>query len=536
MSQSYRPSYHASVRSGWCNDPNGTIFFNGKAHLFYQHYPYKPEWGTMHWGHWTTGDFVHWEEQPLTLAPDQDYEVICGCCSGSTIEKDGKLYLMYTAAQPELQRQCMAVSEDGVHFVKDPGNPILTADMLDPEVSMLDFRDPRMFQKGDWYYFIAGVRIIDPKHPPADASGASAQAPDVRKSVSEDLVYHAAHVSEGAVHHSSSGGAQAPVSNPSSAAKDKGYGNLILARSKDLYHWEYVGKLFYPRPEFSEEYYRLDGVYECPDYFALDGAEVLLSSPQNLPRMGNRYQNIHSALYMLGKLDFDTGRFDIDVIGEVDSGFDFYASQTLRMPDGRVILIAWKEMWDRGYPTQKEGWAGTYSLPRELRVKDGFLIQQPVREIEAYRRNRVSRESLSVDGKAVSVPGISGNKIELSFTLEAGTAEKAGVKLFRGTEHETLLYYDRAAGVVAVDRANGGLFIKSREEEDPTRRFVDVGDKESMDFRVFLDVCTMEAFIDGGKYAMTANVYPDPEDVGVEFFSEGGAATFRNLEKYDIVA
>ena len=35
---------------------------------------------------------------------------------------------------------------------------------------------------------------------------------------------------------------------------------------------------------------------------------------------------------------------------------------------------------------------------------------------------------------------------------------------------------------------------------------------------------------------MTANVYPDPEDVGVEFFSEGGAAAFRKIEKYDIVA
>ena len=476
----------------------------------------------MHWGHWTTEDFVHWEEQPLTLAPDQDYEVICGCCSGSTIEKDGKLYLMYTAAQPELQRQCMAVSEDGVHFAKDPGNPILTADMLHPEVSMMDFRDPRMFRKGDWHYFIAGVRIIDPESPHAEASGGSAGAAEVRKAVSQDAVYHTANA--------------APVSNPSGGGENKGYGNLILARSRDLYHWEYLGRLFYPQPEFSEEFYRLNGVYECPDYFTLDGAEVLLSSPQNLPRMGNRYQNIHSVLYMLGKLDFDTGRFDIDVIGEVDSGFDFYASQTLRMPDGRVILIAWKEMWDRGYPTQKEGWAGTYSLPRELHVKDGFLIQQPVREIEAYRQNRVSKESLAVDGgQSVSVPGISGNKIELSFTLEPGTAEKAGVKLFRGTEHETLLYYDRTAGVMVVDRAKGGIFIKSREEEDPTRRFADVGEKERMDFRVFLDVCTMEAFIDGGKYAMTANVYPDPEDIGVEFFSEGGAAAFHNIEKYDIV-
>ena len=159
---SYRPTYHASIMSGWSNDPNGTIFYNGKAHLFFQHYPYKPEWGTMHWGHFVTDDFIKWEPMPVVLVPDQDYEVICGCCSGSTIEKDGDLWLMYTAAQPERQRQCMAISTDGgVHFVKNKDNPILTSGMLDLEVTETDCRDPRMFRKGDDYYFIAGARVGD---------------------------------------------------------------------------------------------------------------------------------------------------------------------------------------------------------------------------------------------------------------------------------------------------------------------------------------------------------------------------------------
>ena len=83
--QSYRPTYHASVPSGWSNDPNGTIFYKGKAHLFFQHYPHKAEWGTMHWGHFTTTDFVKWETLPLALVPDQEYEVVCGCCSGKTL-------------------------------------------------------------------------------------------------------------------------------------------------------------------------------------------------------------------------------------------------------------------------------------------------------------------------------------------------------------------------------------------------------------------------------------------------------------------
>ena len=72
MNMSYRPKYHASVPSGWSNDPNGTIYYKGKAHLYFQHYPYKSEWGIMHWGHFTTNDLVHWEIQPVALRPDRD--------------------------------------------------------------------------------------------------------------------------------------------------------------------------------------------------------------------------------------------------------------------------------------------------------------------------------------------------------------------------------------------------------------------------------------------------------------------------------
>ena len=516
MNRSYRPKYHVSVLSGWANDPNGTIYYRGKAHLFYQHYPHKPEWGTMHWGHVATEDFIRWERLPITLVPDQDYEVICGCCSGSTIEKDGKLYLLYTSAQPDLQRQCMAVSEDGVRFQKDPGNPIVTADALHPEVSRTDFRDPRMFRKGDWYYLIAGARVLTPEETAANPNEG------FKKEVKPPLPVH-----------SPSAG---PVSGSTESEPEKtGYGNMILLKSRDLYRWEYVGKLIYEQPEYDIAYYRLNGVYECPDYFTDNGAEVLLSSPQNLPTMGHRYQNIHSTLYMLGKLDFKTGRFDVRDIQEVDSGFDFYAAQTLRMPDGRVIMIAWKEMWDRNFPTRKEGWAGTYTLPRELTVRDGRMIQTPVREIGKYRKNRVYCDALSVGNQSVTVDGISGTVVELRMTLEPGDAAKAGVKLFKGSEHETLLYYDRAEGALVFDRTRSGQPFEGRDK-NVNVRYCDVRQADALELDLYLDVSSLEAFIDGGKRTMTGNVYPDLEgDTGIEFFAEGGTCTFRSVEKYDIV-
>jgi beta-fructofuranosidase len=494
----------------------------------------------MHWGHFATEDFVHWTVLPVALVPDQDYEALCGCCSGSAIEKDGKLYLLYTAAQPELQRQCLAVSEDdGITFVKAENNPILTAAMLDDEVSELDFRDPHLFRKDGWYYFIAGARVLSEEEVAALRAARAAEkaaAPQTGAGPVNPSAWYA----EKPLRSPSAWHKDEPLRSPSAGdvsgaeSERAGYGNLILCRSRDLYRWEYVGHLIHRQPEYDEAYYELNGVYECPDYLELDGREVLLSSPQNLPRMGNRYQNVHSGLYMLGKLDFETGRFRIDKIGEADSGFDFYAAQTLRMPDGRAILIAWKEMWDRNYPTQAEGWAGTYTFPRELRVEGDQLLQRPVRELDAFCKNRVSCPALTVRDGEASPEGVRGSVIRLRFTLEPGTAKRAGVKVFAGRAHETVISYDREAGIVEIDRSRSGLPFRGRED-DADRRRCEVGSREALELELLLDVSTLELFLDGGRHVMTANVYPDPGDQGVVFFAEGGAAAFRDIEKYDVI-
>lgn len=505
MRKSYRPLYHVSVPYGWGNDPNGTVYYNGKAHLFFQHYPHKPEWGPMHWLHVATDDFVHWDLRPVALYPDQPYEVNNGCCSGSAVEINGKLWLMYTAAQHMMQRQCLAVSDDGGdHFKKYEGNPILTADMLSNEIYEEDFRDPRIFKKDDTYYLIAGIRYLD--------KGERKEPSPVKNQREETYPYQ-----------------------PAPEHRKEGWGNLCLLKGKDIFHWEYVGHLLYPQPEFSEEFYRLNGVYECPDYFVTDtGEEVLISSPQKLPKSGDHYQNVHSVIYMLGKLNFETGQFHVRVIGEIDNGFDIYAPQTLRMPDGRIIMIAWKEMWGRNFPTEGDGWAGTYTLPRELSSEGDFLIQRPVREIEQFFINPVKADQIEADDSETAVEGISGDVLKLSFELDPGTSSRAGVKLFCDGTHETKIWYDKNEGKVVFDRTNSGIEFTG-EEEDVNVRVCTVGQCEKVTMEFFLDVNSVELFINGGRYAMSGNVYPDlDKEQGIRFFSEGGKAVFNEITKYDI--
>ena len=157
----YRPLMHFSAEKGWINDPNGLIYFKGKYHLFYQHNPHSAVWSSMHWGHAISTDMLHWEDLPIALYPDADYDKDSegGCFSGSAIEKDGRLYLMYTGTVHRngncYQTQNIAYSDDGITFTKYKNNPVI----YKPEGAGEDFRDPKIFFYDGLYYAVIGGTI-----------------------------------------------------------------------------------------------------------------------------------------------------------------------------------------------------------------------------------------------------------------------------------------------------------------------------------------------------------------------------------------
>lgn len=155
-----RQRYHFMAPAGWLNDPNGLIYFKGNYHFFYQHNPYSGFWDCMHWGHAISKDLIHWEDLPVALAPSEEYDdyQLGGCFSGSAIEHEGKLYLVYTGVMNTPagieQTQCLAYSEDGIHFEKYAGNPVLRA----PEGVLKDqFRDPRIWKHENRFYMVCAA-------------------------------------------------------------------------------------------------------------------------------------------------------------------------------------------------------------------------------------------------------------------------------------------------------------------------------------------------------------------------------------------
>ena len=155
-----RQYYHFMPQTGWLNDPNGLIYFKGKYHFFYQYNPYGGFWDSMHWGHAISDDMLNWEYLPLALAPSEKYDnhPKGGCFSGSAIEHDNKLFIMYTGVSNQgngfEQTQCIAYSEDGINFEKYVGNPVITAlDGIAPDM----FRDPKVWKHKETYYMVCGA-------------------------------------------------------------------------------------------------------------------------------------------------------------------------------------------------------------------------------------------------------------------------------------------------------------------------------------------------------------------------------------------
>lgn len=158
------PAFHITGKTGWINDPNGLICYNGKYHAFFQHNPYDTKWGPMHWGHVVSDDLTNWSYLPNALTPGDDGDKN-GCFSGSAIVHDGKLWLLYTGftenqgGESIRQLQCLAESSDGITFKKH--GIVIGEKDLPSEYAPADFRDPKVWRHGGYFWCIVAARKID---------------------------------------------------------------------------------------------------------------------------------------------------------------------------------------------------------------------------------------------------------------------------------------------------------------------------------------------------------------------------------------
>ncbi|AOH55005.1 sucrose-6-phosphate hydrolase [Peribacillus muralis] len=461
----YRLGYHIMAPANWMNDPNGLIQYKGDYHVFYQHNPYDENWGPMHWGHVKSKDLVHWEHLPIALAPGDTCDTN-GCFSGSAVDNNGELTLIYTGHHDVdketdiiYENQNIAVSTDGITFHKIVENPVIPEPPAD---SNTHFRDPKVWKHKDSWYMVIG-----------------------------------------------------------NSTEDK-IGRVILYRSLDLRKWSYVGVL-------AEGNETLGFMWECPDFFELDGKFVLLISPQGMKAEKDLYNNLYQTGYLVGDYDYQTNDFTHDSFIELDHGHDFYAVQTLVDDKNRRIAFGWMDMWESDMPTKADGWCGALTLPRELTLgKDHKLLMNPVQELDALRNaeHNIIRQQKVADSYLVEV-NEELLEIKAVFDLENCHASAIGVKIRGVNEEETVLTYNLNQQKLTLDCSKSGRV-------NDGRRTATLEANELLSLRIFVDRSSIEIFANEGQTTMTSRIYPIEEKLGIEVFTENGEVRIKELTYWSL--
>ena len=470
---SEQPLFHLTGGIGWINDPNGFAPYKGEYHLFFQYYPYNTKWGPMHWGHVKTKDFIRWERLPAALAPDTDYDRD-GCFSGSSIElPDGRQLLMYT----------------GVRNIRRRNGKI---DSFQTQcVAIGDGTDYEKLESNP----VIGAGLL-----PEGGSEHDFRDPKIWRE--GDMFY-------------------AVIGNRCA----DGSGTILLYQSKDALNWEYVSVLAACHNQYGR-------MWECPDFFPLDGKHVLLVSPQEMAAIGLEFHPGNANVCLIGKYDRKAHHLNREYVQAIDYGLDFYAPQTLLTEDGRRVMIAWMQNWETSSSILQElRFMGQMTLPRELSVRNGRLFQNPVRELESCRGVKIDYHNVLINGEA-SLRGISGRCMDMTVTVRPGN-DRNIYKWFRlyvakDGENFTMIRYRPDIGTLKVDRTHSGFphdIVNIREF--PVRQ----KDGE-IKIRVVMDRYSMELFVNDGEQAASFVLYTPQEANAVSFSSDGSVLV--DVEKYDL--
>ncbi len=429
----YRQRFHVQPVTGLSSDPNGFIYHKGLWHLYYQWCPWGAVHGLKYWYHVTSPDLVRWTNAGIGLKPDTIYDNK-GTHSGSGYSDGQDMYLFYTGNHRD------------ENWVRTPYTCVARLDSNDNAVKM---PEPLFGPREDYSEHQRDPKIV--------------YVPEKKKF----------YIFIGAQNLSLKG-------------------RVLIYESEELLSgWRFAGELKVPG------YEDFGGMWECPCIVHISGKDVLIFSPQ-YTKLPGRGESTNHNVYFIGKMDYDSLTFTPEGDYQyLDFGFDFYAAQfaaNVSDPD-KAILIGWIGLPDNHYPTEEEDWEGSMSLPRELRLIGGKLIQSPVADFDQLKGEEILADGSLPETCEMRVETPAGNVRLNLFTRKDGSGGLT-------------ICYDSEKRVLRVDKT--GLAKRFNQN---VGEVLDIPMEDSLtDIRLIIDRCSVEMFINGGKYTFTAHVYPTPEE------------------------
>lgn len=471
--EKYRPQFHFTPQKNWMNDPNGLVYHNGEYHLFYQYNPFGNRWGHMSWGHAVSNNLLHWKHLPVAI-PEQDSFAIF---SGSAVMDKNN-----TTGFGKNPTDVPMVAIYTAHVIADSTKP---DNYRQEQHIAYSLDNGRTFTKypGNPVLDIGKKDFRDPKvfwHEPT-------------KKWIMLVVLANEHV-------------------------------VKFYNSPDLKKWTHVSD-FGPAGDYT-------AIWECSD---------LLEVPVENERGKKKWVLINSQQYTM---QYFVGEFDgikftsqnpANKIYRPDYGPDYYAGITYNnLPEGHPpVLIGWVNNWKYANDIPTHPWKSAMAFPRELtlekRQKEWILLSNAFKanppltqEVITWEFETRVKDKVMVDVKSQTV------SLQVEFEVQKNAT--AGVRLAVNGHKGFVVAYDSKSQKLFIDRSNASdtNFHKGFNEWSKYEASLLPVDGK-IKLHILFDKSIIEVFANKGEVNMTAQVFTDENNNGIEVFSIGGVTKFTQL-------
>ena len=259
---------------------------------------------------------------------------------------------------------------------------------------------------------------------------------------------------------------------------------------------------------------------------------MLLVSPQEMNAIGLEFHPGNANVCLIGSYDRQNYHLNRENVQAIDYGLDFYAPQTLETTDGRRVMIAWMQNWETASCRNESlRFFGQMTVPRELRVRNGRLYQNPVRELEAYRGLKIAYHNVLVCGET-TLQGISGRVLDLTVTIRPGNQQdlyhRFRMNVAKDGKWFTAIRYKPSVGTIRVDRTHSGF----PHDIVSIREFLVTPRQGQLKLRIIMDRYSLELFVNDGEQAASFVLYTPETADAISFETEG--AVLMDVEKYEL--
>ncbi|TFE00636.1 glycoside hydrolase family 32 protein [Jeotgalibacillus salarius] len=304
---------------------------------------------------------------------------------------------------------------------------------------------------------------------------------------------------------------------------------ISIYSSQNLINWVFES-------EFGTNIGSHEGVWECPDLFALkvEGTKevkwvmiVSIGDGEGLT-YGSRTQ------YFTGSFN---GKEFISEHSEakwLDYGRDQYAGVTfsdIPQEDSRRMLIGWMSNWRYANQVPTEGWRSQMTLPRELTLKEfegnTKLVQHFPKELDNWF-NHTSEIERTVDSSGLNIE-VEQGPVYLSLNTQRPKSGELQIALNYSEQTYTLIQLNFNEKKLSLKRSKSGrvnfseLFSKDQE-----LFFSDIAD---LQLTVVIDTFSVELLLNEGEYALTSLQFPNDSLKNINLKVSTGEVSIRGMIK-----